>query len=182
MTWLPSSSPPGSLSTLLGRHSSFHSAATDSFTDPPSTPLSCHRVVEYQDAIALQVEVLAPRSEIAGTYDGGQQRRWIADDLRTMATIESAAGGRCRTITVAVSVVVGGDPYLLGVERPTPSFVQEDLPPGQRYGSGRLLCQRQEGIRYPRLDALQDAPFLPPQQSRLGRESVTRRAGRQNVR
>jgi hypothetical protein len=39
MTRLPpySLSPP-SLSTLLGRHSSFHSAATDSFTDYPHTP------------------------------------------------------------------------------------------------------------------------------------------------
>jgi len=74
--------------------------------------------------------VLAPRSEIAGSYDGGQQRRWIADDLWTrMVRIKMAATRwQCRTIDItvpiAVTIIVGGDPYPLGMERPTPSFVQ----------------------------------------------------------
>jgi hypothetical protein len=47
-----------------------------------------------------------------------------------MTRIEMAAAGwRCRTIDIVVVAVVsdvvdGGDPYPLGVERPTPSFVQ----------------------------------------------------------
>jgi hypothetical protein len=61
MTQLPPySSSPTSLSTLLGRHTSFHSAATDSLTDDPHTPPPPAAIDE--SALNIRMQLLSKSS------------------------------------------------------------------------------------------------------------------------
>ena len=105
MTWLPSSSPPGSLSTLLGRHSSFHSAATDSFTDPPPPPAIESLNIRMQLLSKSRFSLLDPKllepmtvassddgsPMISGRWRGSRRRRGDGAERSTSPSPSSLA-------------------------------------------------------------------------------------------